>query len=77
MAAVTLKKSLGEGGAFLDDSMGGDVDKLRDVLAQVITELQNLQTQYNQLRTDYNAETSADHTDTTATAVSSTITIES
>ncbi len=74
MAAVTLKKLLGEAGAGLDESMG--IDTLRDVLAQLITEHNALIVSHNQLITDYDAETNAAHTSTTAASVTAEVTVE-
>lgn len=71
---ATLKKKVGEGGSFFDDSMG--VSNLYAVLKALAETQNDLVAQFNQLRTDYNAETNADHTDTTATAVTAGVTVD-
>ncbi|MHA1572424.1 MAG: hypothetical protein ACTSX8_00365 [Alphaproteobacteria bacterium] len=74
MAAVALKKLIGEAGAGLDSSSGKD--NLLDVLTQLITEHNALVVSHNQLIVDYDAETVASHTSTTAAAITGEITIE-
>jgi hypothetical protein len=71
---TTIKKSLGDAGAFLDESHGSDT--LYKMIKSLATTLNDLITSHNQLIIDYNAETSADHTDSTASAVTPDFTIE-
>lgn len=68
---ATLKKFVGEGGAGLDDSMGGH-SNLYEALKAIAETLNDLVAQFNQLKADYDAST----TPTTATDVTSTITVE-
>lgn len=65
-----LKKSIGEAGALLDDSMG--LSNLYDVLAGLVDQVASLTAQFNQLRLDHNSSTAP----TSATAVSTYVTKE-
>lgn len=68
--ATKLKRSIGEAGALLDDSMG--LANLYDVLAGLVDAVNSLTAQFNQLRLDHNSSTAP----TSATAVSTYVTKE-
>lgn len=71
---TTIKKTIGDAGAGIDQSHGEDT--LYDAVKAIATDLQAVIVALNQLLTDYNAETAADHTTSSAAAVTQTFEIE-
>ncbi len=71
---TTIKKTIGDAGAGIDQSHGEDT--LYDAVNALAVQVTALTVAFNQLLTDYNAETAADHTTSSAASVTQGFTIE-